>query len=76
MADRREPALADPNFADWIVTQPFNDRPDGVVEYDPDVDVWMIGMIHGRDNERSLIPIALVDPLTGSVIAIREHEVR
>jgi hypothetical protein len=69
-------ALADPAFADWVITQPFNDRRDGLVEYDPDVDVWMVGLIHDRDNQRSLLHAALVDPLTGTVLAIREHEVR
>jgi hypothetical protein len=40
------------------------------------VDVWMVGLIHDRDNQRSLLHAALVDPLTGTVLAIREHEVR
>jgi hypothetical protein len=75
-AEAIDSALADPAFADWIITQPFNDRRDGVVEYVPDVNVWMIGMIHDRDNQRSLLHAALVDPLTGKVLAIREHEVR
>lgn len=75
-AEAIDSALADPAFADWIITQPFNDRRDGVTEYDPDVDVWMVGLIHDRDDQRSLLHAALVDPLTGRVIAIREHEVR
>jgi hypothetical protein len=75
-AEAIDSALADPAFADWIITQPFNDRRDGVVEYVPEVNVWMIGMIHDRDNQRSLLHAALVDPLAGKVIAIREHEVR
>jgi len=75
-AEAIDSALADPAFADWVITQPFNDRRDGVVEYDPDADAWMIGMIHDRDNQPSVRHVALVDPLTGKVIAIREHEVR
>jgi hypothetical protein len=75
-AEAIDSALADPAFADWIITQPFNDRRDGVVEYVPDVDVWMVGLIHDRDNQRSLLHAALVDPATGKVLAIREHEVR
>jgi hypothetical protein len=75
-AEAIDSALADPTFGDWIITQPFNDRRDGLVEYDPDVDVWIVGMIHDRDNQRSLLHAALVDPVTGKVLAIREHEVR
>jgi hypothetical protein len=75
-AEAIDSALAEPAFADWVITQPFNDRRDGLVEYDPDVDVWMVGLIHDRDNQRSLLHAALVDPLTGVVLAIREHEIR
>jgi hypothetical protein len=69
-------ALADPEFGAWAITQRFNDRRDGVTEYDQAANVWIVGMIHDRDNQRSLLHAALVDPLTGVVIATREHEVR
>jgi hypothetical protein len=75
-AEAIDSALVDPAFADWVITQPFNDRRDGLVEYDPDVDAWIVGLIHDRDGQRSLLHAALVDPLSGEVLAIREHEVR
>ena len=74
-AEAIDAALADPAFTQWIITKPFTDDRDVVVEYDPDVNVWMIGMIHDRDNQPSLRHMALVDPLTGKVIAVREDEV-
>jgi hypothetical protein len=66
-------ALADPVFGAWALNQPFNDRRTGVVEYDPALDVWIVGLIHEKDYpEPSFLHAALVDPLTGKVIAIRE----
>jgi hypothetical protein len=75
-AEAIDSALADPEFGAWAITQRFNDRRDGVTEYDPAANVWIVGMIHDRDNQPSLLHAALVDPLTGKVLAIREHEVR
>jgi hypothetical protein len=67
-------ALADPVFGPWALTQPFNDRRTGVVEYDPAVDVWVVGMIHDVDDGPSFLHAALVDPLSGEVLAIRDIE--
>jgi hypothetical protein len=66
-------ALADPVFGAWALTQPFTLRRTGVVEFDSALDVWIVGLIHEKDfPEPSLLHAALVDPLTGKVIAIRE----
>jgi hypothetical protein len=66
-------ALADPVFGPWALTQPFNLRRTGVVEYDPALAVWIVGLIHEKDYpEPSFRHAALVDPLTGVVIAIRD----
>ena len=67
-------ALADPVFGAWAVNQPFNDRRQGVVQYDPAADVWIVGLIHDMDEEPSFLHAALLDPLTGKVVAIRDIE--
>ena len=68
-------ALADPVFGPWARTQPFNLRRTGVVEYDPALDVWIVGLIHEKDHPApSLLRAALVDPLTGVVLTIREFD--
>lgn len=68
-------ALADPVFGPWALTQPFNLRRTGVVEYDPALAVWIVGLIHEKDYpEPSLLHAALVDPLTGVVLTIREFD--
>jgi hypothetical protein len=67
-------ALADPVFGAWAVNQPFNDRRVGVVQYDPAADVWIVGLIHDMDYGPSFLHAALIDPLTGVVVAIRDIE--
>ena len=62
-------------FGPWALTQPFNLRRTGVVEYDPAADIWIVGLIHDKDDpEPSFLHAALVDPLTGKVVAIRDIE--
>jgi hypothetical protein len=69
-------ALADPVFGPWALTQPFNLRRTSVVEYDPAADVWIVGLIQDMDDpEPSFLHAALVDPLSGTVLAIRDMTV-
>jgi hypothetical protein len=75
-AEAIDAALRDPAFADWLVTQPFRTGDDAVVEYDQEVGVWIVGLFRSRYGSEPVLHAALVDPVTGEVIAIREHEVR
>ncbi len=68
-------ALADPEFGAWAMTQILSGTM-GVVRYDPAANVWIVGLVHQQDTEPyQWLHAALVDPLTGEVLAIREHAI-
>ena len=73
-------ALADEELATWLVAQPFRSRADAVAEYDVQAGIWLVGLQIYRDvgPGPSLVVLhaALVDPVSGEVIAIREHPVQ
>lgn len=68
-------ALADPEFGAWVTTQILSGS-SGFVRYDPTANVWIVGLVHQQDKAPyQWLHAALVDPLSGEVLAIREHEI-
>lgn len=75
-AEAIDAALADPEFADWLVVQPFRNGRDAIAEYDRETGLWVIGLIAYREDQDALLHAAFVDPVTGEIVAIREHPVQ
>lgn len=67
-------ALADERLAAWLVTQPLR-HGSAIAEYDRDLGMWAVGLLMSRDDGDQILHAAFVDPITGEVIAIREHRV-
>lgn len=63
-------ALDDTGFAALIETIDVGDGNDPYVQYDPDLDLWQVGVLETR---RDLLRIALVDQQTGDVVAVIER---
>jgi hypothetical protein len=74
-AEAIDAALADERLAAWLVTRSLAGNASGVAEYDADLDLWAVGLLSYRDDGDPVLHAALVDPITGEVIAIRQHRV-
>jgi hypothetical protein len=74
-AEAIDAALADDRLASWIVTNPLKSSADAIAEYDRDLGVWAVGLLMYRDDGGPILHAAFLDPITGEVIAIREHRV-
>jgi hypothetical protein len=74
-AEAIDAALADERLASWLVTRPFRDSADAIAEYDRDLGLWAVGLLMYQDSGSPVLHAAFVDPVTGEVIAIREHRV-
>lgn len=68
-------ALADDRLASWLVTRPLRHSADAIAEYDRDLGLWAVGLLMYRDDGDPILHAAFLDPVTGEVVAIREHRV-
>ena len=60
-------ALADPRFSNWIDGIRIGNRNTDVILYDPELDVWEVGIFRYGDDR---FQVALVDPRSGEVLGI------
>lgn len=74
-AEAIDAALADDRLASWLVTRSLHHSADAIAEYDRDLGLWAIGLLMYRDEGDPILHAAFLDPVTGEVIAIREHRV-
>lgn len=74
-AEAIDAALADDRLASWLVTRPLHHSADAIAEYDRDLGLWAVGLLMYPDDSDPVLHAAFLDPITGEVIAIREHRV-
>ena len=74
-AEAIDAALADERLASWLVTRPLKNGADAIAEYDRDLGLWAVGLLMYHDEGDPILHAAFVDPITGEVVAIREHRV-
>jgi hypothetical protein len=68
-------AFANQEWAAWLLTQPYHTGNEEVLEYNEASGIWLAGLLTYRDDELPLLHAALIDPISGEVIDIREHPV-
>jgi hypothetical protein len=73
-AEAIDAALADERLASWLLTQPLRNG-NAIAEYDRDLGLWAVGLLISRDDGDPILHAAFLDPVTGEVIAVREHRV-
>jgi hypothetical protein len=74
-AEAIDAALEDERLASWLITRPLHNGADAIAEYDRDLGLWAVGLLTYRDEGDPILHAAFLDPVTGEVIAIREHRV-
>ncbi len=74
-AEAVDAALADERLASWLVTRSLAGNASMIAEYDAALDLWAVGLLWYRDDGDPVLHAALVDPISGEVIAIREYRV-
>ena len=61
-------ALADPAFAAFVEPQELRNGREEILWYDPEADVWEVGVMPWYDTKPPRIHGVLVDPVTGEVL--------
>jgi hypothetical protein len=74
-AEAIDAALGDERLASWLLTQPLQSNANAVAEYDRELGLWAVGLQLFRDDGPPILHAAYVDPISGEIIAIREHRV-
>jgi hypothetical protein len=74
-AEAIDAALADERLSAWLLTQPLRDGADAIAEYDRDLGLCAVGLLMYHDEGDPVLHAAFLDPVTGEVVAVREHRV-
>ena len=74
-AEAIDAALKDERLTSWLVTRRLHYGADAIAQYDRDLGLWAVGLLMYHDDGDPILHAAFLDPVTGEVIAIREHRV-
>jgi hypothetical protein len=74
-AEAIDAALKDERLASWLVTRRPHYGADAIAQYDRDLGLWAVGLLMYQGDGGPILHAAFVDPVTGEVVAIREHRI-